>query len=331
MRTRKDLLAMLLAVAIAGPAAGANSYFVERPDVKAFIDAMVAAHSFDRAELENIIGAAVYQPHIIELMTRPAEAKPWFEYRPIFLTDDRIQLGIEFWERNSAVLEQAETRFGVDPAVVVAVIGVETKYGRVLGSHRVIDALMTLAFDYPKRGGEFQGYLEQFLLLVRQEELDALELKGSYAGAMGMGQFMPGSYLEYAVDFDGDGIRNMWSNNSDVIGSVANYLNRHGWKAGGPVADPVRDAAGLQRPISNPGLRPVYPLSQMRDWGYAPVSEFEDDSLLATLISLEGRNGTEHWLGFQNFYAITRYNHSPLYAMAVYQLSREIEDQRRQR
>ncbi len=327
MRIGRTLLAIVFAIAISNPLAAANGYFVERQDVKAFIDAMVAAHGFERAELENIIGDAVYQPRIIELMTRPAEAKPWFEYRPIFLTDDRIQFGVEFWQQNDETLKQAEARFGVDPAVVVAVIGVETKYGRILGNHRVIDALMTLAFDYPKRGREFQGYLEQFLVLTRQEEMDALELKGSYAGAMGMGQFMPGSYLEYAVDFDGDGIRNLWSNHSDVIGSVANYLSRHGWSAGEPVAEPVRSDVGTPRPLKEPGLKPVYPLSQMRDWGYIPVTDFSDDSLLATLISLENRDGMEHWLGFQNFYVITRYNHSPLYAMAVYQLSREIEDQ----
>jgi len=319
----------VFAIAISNPLSAANGYFIERPDVKAFVDAMVAAHGFDRTELESIIGDAVYQPRIIELMTRPAEAKPWFEYRPIFMTDDRVQLGVEFWEQNDEILKQAQARFGVDPAVVVAVIGVETKYGRILGNHRVIDALMTLSFDYPKRGREFQGYLEQFLVLVRQEKMDALELKGSYAGAMGMGQFMPGSYLEYAVDFDGDGIRNLWNNHSDVIGSVANYLSRHGWSAGGPVADPVRSDVDTQRPIEKPGLKPVYPLGQMRDWGYIPVTDFSDDSLLATLISLENPDGMEHWLGFQNFYVITRYNHSPLYAMAVYQLSREIEDQRR--
>ncbi len=328
MRIGRNLLVMLFVAALSNPVAAASGYFIERQEVKAFIDAMVATHGFERAELETIIGAATYQPRIIELMTRPAEAKPWFEYRPIFLTDDRIQLGVEFWNQNNTILNQAKARFGVDPAVVVAVIGIETKYGRVLGNHRVIDALMTLAFDYPKRGREFEGYLEQFLILVRREHMNPLDLMGSYAGAMGMGQFMPGSYIEYAVDFDGDGIRDLWGNHSDVIGSVANYLSRHGWEAGGPIADPVRDNAGSQRLIEKPGLKPVYPLSQMRDWGYSPVSDFSDDSLLSTLISLENRDSMEQWLGFQNFYVITRYNHSPLYAMAVYQLSRAIKDQR---
>lgn len=324
MHFRSSLvIACVIALLLSSPSTAQTSNFLSRADVQAFVNAMVATHDFQRTEVETLLGAAVYQPRIIKLMTTPAESKPWFEYRPIFLTDERARMGAEFWKRNAATLEQAHERFGVDPAVIVAVIGVETKYGRIMGTYRVIDALMTLAFEYPRRGQEFQRYLEHFLVLVNQEELDGRELLGSYAGAMGMGQFMPGSYLEYAIDFNGDGVRDLWASETDVIGSVANYLSQHGWARGGPIADPVRGTNGEQRPLSDPGLRPVYPLRQMREWGYEPTSEY-DDGLLATLISLENGSGLEHWLGFQNFYAITRYNHSPLYAMAVYQLSREI-------
>jgi membrane-bound lytic murein transglycosylase B len=259
-------------------------------------------------------------------MSKPAEKRlQWYEYRKIFLTQSRIDGGVEFWHRNADALRDAARVFGVAPQIIIAIIGVETRYGSNTGRHRVIDALSTLAFDYPARSPFFTSELEQYLLLGREEKIDLLATTGSYAGAMGYSQFIPSSYREYAVDFDGDGRRDLWHSPRDIIASVANYFHLHGWQAGQPVAVPakVQTTAGKLQSILDLGYEPRTTLGALRADGITPQRKYPDDQQ-AALLRYEQENGPEYWLGFPNFYVITRYNHSPLYAMAVYQLSEEI-------
>ncbi len=286
---------------------------------------------------------ARYQQRIIDAINRPYEAKPWKAYQPIFVTPERIRGGVAFWRDNAALLARAQAAYGVPPEIIVAIIGVETNYGGNLGSHRVIDALSTLGFSYPKRADFFRAELEEFLLLTRDEQVDARTAKGSYAGAVGKPQFIPSSYRAYAVDFDDDGRRDLWASNADVVGSVGNYLAQHGWRRGQPVAAEAELAQGRPIGIAIAKKRPAVPettLTQLAAAGVvtlpgdgarsgpAVVLDGIDDDTRAALIELDGRE-SEYWLGFDNFYAITRYNHSNLYAMAVYQLSREIARQYR--
>ncbi len=299
----------------------------ELPAVRDFISEMVARYNFDNTTLNRLFERVNLHPEIIDTMTRPAEAKPWHEYRNIFLTQARIDGGVEFWREQRAALERAKAEYGVDPAIIVAIIGVETRYGTRTGTYRVIEALSTLAFQYPKRAPFFRTQLMEYLLLTRQEGFDPLELKGSYAGAMGLPQFMPSSFREFAVDLDKDGRRDLWNNPADAIGSVANYLARHDWQPGEPIAIAVR-LTNDAKPDSlvDAGLKPTLPFNRVWSAGLLSDQKIPGDSLTAVL-RLEGETGPEYWLGLQNFYAITRYNHSPLYAMAVYQLSQAITAQ----
>ena len=292
-----------------------------------FTAQMVRKHGFDRREVDALIGKARYQQEIIDAIRRPWEAKPWYRYRPIFLTPERIAAGAEFWRANRDILDRAQREFGVAPAVVVAIIGVETNYGGNLGRHRVIDALTTLGFSYPKRADFFRKELESLLLLARSESIDVTDLKGSYAGAVGMPQFIPSSYRAYAVDFDGDGRRDLWNSRADVIGSVASYLARHGWRPREPVAQRARVRGGVPARIPVAEKKPKKPnieVSRLRDAGIEPIGPMAG-SKRATFVRLEAPED-EYWLGYTNFYVITRYNHSNLYAMAVFQLSQRIEE-----
>ena len=304
----------------------AASNYSAQPQVQVFIDRMVNEHGFERSELINVLDKAEHREDILELMRKPAEkTKPWFEYRKIFLTQSRIDGGVSFWKENADLLKQAAEAFGVAPQIIVAIIGVETRYGSNTGRHRVLDALATLAFDYPPRSQFFTGELEQYLILAREEDIDILTTTGSYAGAMGYGQFIPSSYRHYAVDFDEDGKRDLWTSKADIIGSVANYFKEHGWTAGTPVAVLADVQGNDYQTVLEIGYKPNTVLDAMRHDGITPRIPLPDE-LLAALIAFEQENGPEYWLGFNNFYAITRYNHSPLYAMAVYQLSEEIRD-----
>jgi membrane-bound lytic murein transglycosylase B len=291
---------------------------------------MVRKHGFDKASLNELLGKARYRQEIIDAIRRPWEAKPWYKYRDVFLTEKRIAGGAEFMRANRDLLDRAERRFGVPPEIIAAIIGVETNYGNNLGKHRVIDALTTLGFSYPKRAGFFRKELESFLLLTRDERLDALSMVGSYAGAVGMPQFIPSSYRAYAVDFDGDGRRDLWESRADVIGSVASYLARHGWRSGEPVALPLEVPGRIPKGIPVVEKKPARPelrVSTLRRAGLA-VSDGVSDEQKVNLIRLQSPQD-EFWLGMANFYVITRYNHSNLYAMAVHQLSREISEQYR--
>ncbi len=297
--------------------------YTVREDVQAYIEELVAEHQFDPVELNELLRRAQRKDSILEAIARPAERTlKWHEYRRIFLKAPRIRQGLEFWDRNEATLARAQERYGVPPEYVVAILGVETRYGRITGSYRVLDALMTLGFDYPPRSKFFRRELTEFLLLAREEGKSPLDLKGSYAGAMGYGQFIPSSFRAYAVDFDGDGLRDIWTSEEDAIGSVANYFSRHGWRQDQPVVLRVEVAGSGADKVANDTLRPKLSAADLDELGVdVDGLEFEGP---AALFRMELEDAPEYWLGLNNFYVITRYNRSRLYALAVYQLGQEI-------
>jgi len=296
----------------------------KRADVKKFIKHMVKKHKFNSAELDDLFEHVVIKKKIIKAITRPAEAKPWYQYRKIFLTDKRVNGGVKFWEQNASVLQRAYNKFGVPPEIIIAIIGVESLYGKHKGTYRLMDSLSTLAFDYPKRSKFFRGELEQYLLMAREEKVDALTLKGSYAGAMGKPQFIASSFRSYAIDFDADGKRDLWDNSTDVIGSVANYFNKHKWIKGQPITSPAKLKTSKQtKAWVKKGIKPKIKVATLIKNGVTIEDELPHDEK-AALLELELKDGHEYWVGMPNFYVITRYNHSQLYAMAVYQLSQEI-------
>jgi membrane-bound lytic murein transglycosylase B len=322
------LRAALTCLAISLPAAPCLANIADRPDVQSFIQQMAKRPGFDRNELERVFRQTDILDKVLDAMSKPYEAKPWHQYRKLFLTDARIQGGLTFWSNNTAALNDASRRYGVPPEIIVAIIGIETSYGQNTGSYRVIDALSTLTFAYPKRAEFFRKELESFLVLSKQEGIDPLLPKGSYAGAMGLPQFMPSSYLSFAADLDGDHKRNIWSNPADAIASVANYFSRNGWRTGEPVAYRATVEGERYYSLINRDLRPSHTLAQLKTLGARPTDAKLPGSTKAKLLSLEGETGPEFWLTLQNFYAITRYNHSPLYAMAAHQLSRELQARR---
>jgi len=300
----------------------------QRPEVQAFIDEMTARHGFDRDELGAIFEQVRMKQKIIDAITRPAESKPWYQYRPIFVTKTRISEGVKFWNENEADLKRAQEVYGVPPEIIVAILGVETRYGRHKGGWRVLDSLSTLAFAYPKRAKFFRSELEQYLLLAREEALDPLTIKGSYAGAMGKAQFISSSYRHYAVDFDGDGKRDLWNNTTDAIGSVANYFKRHNWQPGEPVGSYAMVGSNRIARLLKAGIKPHMPVKEFRKQGVTALTPLPPEAL-AALIAFDKKVGRpDYWLGLNNFYTITRYNHSPLYAMAVYQLGQAISKER---
>jgi len=298
----------------------------QRDDVKQFIDQMVEQHQFEKQSLLTLFSQVKLQKRVEKAIASPAEAKPWYKYRSIFLTTSRTEGGVEFWKENADVLAETEKRFGVPPEIITAIIGVETRYSKHTGGFRVIDSLSTLAFNYPKRSKFFRKELEQFLLLCREEEANPLELTGSYAGAMGIPQFMPSSFRHYAADFDGDGKKDIWKNTSDVIASVANYFTIHGWQKGAPVAFPVSVEGEQYKEVIGNSLKPKRTLAELQSHGVNIGESTLPLDTTARLLSLKQKNSTEEWAVLTNFYVITRYNHSDHYAMAVYQLSQEIKN-----
>ena len=291
-----------------------------------FVDYTVQTYGVDPAVVRKALAQAQFKQSIIDAMTRPAEkVRNWGSYRPIFLNDSRIDGGRAFYAENRATLDRVAAQTGVPAEYIVAIIGVETSYGRITGKYRVLDALYTLAFGYPKRAPFFAGELAQLFALGRDEGIDVTTLTGSYAGAMGWGQFMPSSYRNWAKDGDGDGHRELIADKDDVFASIANYFVVHGWQRGGPVvarAARAPDAEDFQ-PDS---LDPVYPLSMLGQKGYRPQpgEPVPAAGNGATLLTLEGDTGKEYWLGYRNFYVISRYNHSPMYSLAVHQLAQAI-------
>lgn len=288
------------------------------------MDRMVEQHGFDRQELNRVMSHARKRHDILEKISRPAErVLTWGEYRKIFLTGKRIQGGVDFWKRNHAALKRAEAEYGVPAEIIISIIGVETFYGRITGKDKVLDALYTLGFYYPKRSAFFLRELEEFLLLAREEDIDPRLPKGSYAGAMGLGQFMPDSYRNFAVDFDNDGKRDIWHNEVDAIGSVANYIARHKWQPGQAITFQVQGVTSVHQSFIDAGMKPSIALNDLRQAGISVPGDLPDN-MLSSLVELETAAGMEYWLGLPNFYAITRYNHSNMYAMAVFQLSQEV-------
>ena len=305
-----------------------------------FVRETAAKYAIAPATIEATLAQAQFLDSVVSLMSRPAErVKPWSEYRPNFITATRIDNGRAFLATHRAELERVQARTGVPAEIIVAIIGVETSYGGFTGKTRVLDALYTLAFRYPRSGNPqraayeykrelfFRDELAQLFALGREENLDIVKLTGSYAGAMGLGQFMPSSYREFAVDGDGDGRRDLFNDYDDVFSSIANYFlkkggERGGWVPGGAVVARAELQPGFAE--FNPETwTPDYTLAELAQRGYRPLEPVAADAT-ATLVSLEGSDGRQYWLGFQNYYAITRYNNSKMYAMAVYQLSQAI-------
>ena len=326
MRMRRWIAGLLCGFA---PAAwSADGPLDEVPAVRTFMRDVESRHGFDRDWLRSIFRDARRRQSILDAFSRPAEAKPWHAYREIFVTPARIRQGMEFAREHRAVLDRVASRFGVPPEIVAAIIGVETFYGRYTGSYRVIDALSTLAFFAPRRNSFFRRELEEYLLMLSEENRASADLMGSYAGAIGVPQFIPSSYRAYAVDFDGDGRRDLAGSVEDAMGSVGSYLHLHGWEAGETVAIPLA-AADPRRADELAGeLEPKRRWPELEEVGLRPAQgrRAPDPDTPLTLVRLDGAGGPEYWAGFRNFYVITRYNRSALYAMAVHQLAVEIRN-----
>ena len=294
------------------------------PGFAAYVEQLQEEHGFSSEQLSGWFSGVARQDRVLELIARPAEKTlEWHQYKRIFLSAERAAQGAEFWRTQADVLARMERAYGVDPAMVVAILGVETRYGKHTGIFPVLDSLATLAFDYPPRSKFFRNELTEFLLLAREEGVDPTGIKGSYAGAMGYGQFIPSSYRAYAVDFDGDQVRDIWNNAEDAIGSVANYFARHGWEPDGPVvASAVVEGGAFKAWVNEPGP-PKRTVGELEAKGFVPVTQV-DGGRKAKALELMGEDGPLYWTAFQNFYVITRYNRSALYAMAVHDLSEAV-------
>ena len=302
------------------------SHDIHRPNIQAFIENMTTKHNYDKKELSNILLNSISQEKILSAISRPAEKTlTWNEYRNIFLKKERINAGAKFWKEHQITLNKISEQTGVNIEILVGIIGVETYFGRITGGYRVIDALTTLAFDYPKRSPFFTKELEAFLLLTKEEKMDPFDATGSYAGAMGSPQFMPSSYRAYAVDSDGDGKRDIWNNWSDVIGSIANYFIAHGWQKDNEVIVPVFEsgiiaAEGIT--IKN-GLKATETITSLKSRGISFDTNMKQNHP-AELLHLEQKNSNDYWVAMHNFFVITKYNHSIMYGLAVHQLGQEI-------
>ncbi len=298
-----------------------------KPEVEKFIAQMVRQHQFEEPALRQMLSQLKINDGVVKAINAPATSKPWYEFKNLFITPTRTSGGVDFWNQNAEQLKRARDIYGVPEEIIVAIIGIETIYGKRMGSFRVIDALYTLAFEMPERASYFQGELEQFLLLTRENGLDPQTVKGSFAGAIGMPQFMPTSYRRFAVDFDSDGKIDLWDNVPDIIGSVANYLHYFGWVAGQPIVVPARISGTEYKDIIEKGFKPHLTLTQLLPKGVEPTDAMPAE-LIAGLFALELEQGQEYWLAFNNFYVITRYNRSKNYAMAVYLLANAITRER---
>ena len=299
------------------------------PEVNAFVARMAREHGFDAVELGRLFSDLQPNQTIIKAFSAPSTARPWSYFRELYVTQSRIEGGLAFWNQNAELLKKARMTYGVPEEIIVSIIGVETIYGQYTGSFRIVDALYTLGFEVPRRSQFFQGQFEHFLLLTRDNHIDLKTATGSYAGAMGLPQFMPSSYRQYAVDFDGDGRVDLWNSVADAVGSVANYLNRFGWEEGKQIVLPARVSTTETEKLERLGVKPALTLAQLRSRGVEADGEIADN-IDAGFFTLEAEQGPEYWLSLKNFYVITRYNRSNNYAMAVYQLAREIEKQRRE-
>jgi membrane-bound lytic murein transglycosylase B len=291
-----------------------------------FLDRMVAEHDFDRAALGEVLESAVIDETVLAAISRPAErVVPWYEYRGIFLNDRRIDAGVSFWREHTDLLAEVAARYGVEPQMILAIVGIESLFGERMGRYRVLDSLSTLAFAYPPRASFFASELEAFLITSREEGPEFLNALGSYAGAMGAGQFISSSYRAYAVDGDGDGRRDLWEDWDDILPSVANYFARHGWRSGELVAVPASRSRDSAAGEPGNGLDLNETVASLFADGYAFEADLESETP-AMIMGLEAdADSKEYWVGFHNFRVITRYNRSVKYALAAYQLSQAIE------
>lgn len=320
---RRTSIAVLCLVALVAASALAAPPRPLRPEIAEFIEEMAAKHQYDRAVLRRAFAEVRPRPGILRAMAAPGTARPWHVFRARYIDDARIAAGVRFWRQHAAVLGRAAREFGVPEEIIVATIGVETLYGRDMGSFNVLEALTTLAFDYPPRAGFFRGELEQFLLLAREARLDLMRVRGSYAGAIGIPQFLPSSYRTYAVDYDRDGAVDLVGSPSDAVGSVANYYRAFGWETGGAVAVRATAGEGTLEALAGGDIKPHVRIAELKRRGVMPLIPLSDEAAV-TVFPLEIESGTQYWLGLQNFYVITRYNRSINYAMVVHELAREL-------
>ncbi|MFZ2541424.1 MAG: lytic murein transglycosylase B [Gallionella sp.] len=309
-----------LAVSFAGPSASA----VTLPGIPEFIDEMVVRHHFNRVELEMVFDNAQHLPAVIEAILRPATSKPWLEYRAAFVNPQRVRYGLEFWKKYLKTLRRAEKEFNVPQEIIIALIGVETIYGINKGTFRTLDALTTLAFDFPRRKEFFRSELENYLLLARDQQLDLNTILGSYAGALGIPQFMPSSYRSYAVDFNGNQKVDLLNEPADAIGSVANYLKNYGWINSTPIA--VRAKVAEKAWVGE--ITAQRPIAAWKAVGIVPQKILPQDQP-ARLLDFTVAEGKELWLVLNDFEVITRYNNSDFYAMTVFQLAEELKAARK--
>ncbi len=324
MKTLSNLICFLLAALLSFNCLGEIK---QQDAVNDFIKKMVSEHQFNQQQLQELFQQVEIKDKILETIAAPAEGISWHKYRKIFMTDSRIKGGVKYWQENEKALSSVQQQYGVPAEIIVAIIGVETRYGGNTGNHRVIDALSTLAFAYPKRSKFFLSELENFLILCREEDMDPLDPTGSYAGAMGVPQFMPSSYRAYAADFDGDKFRDIWNNQGDTIASVANYFTVHHWQKDKDITFPVSAVPKIYKQALTPGLKPDITVGELNTFGVRTPVDLDAETKVK-LLAFTTEGDDELWVGLDNFYVITRYNHSPLYAMAVFQLSQAIRKEK---
>ncbi len=323
----KTLILISLSLLCLGTTAIADDELVKRPEVKQFINKMVKKHNFNREELREAFQKAKIEQKIIDSMNKQYEALPWYKYKKLFLDESRIEKGVQFWQNNKKALDKAEEKFGVPPEIIVAIIGVETRYGAYTGNIPVLNSLATLAFAYPRRAEFFTKELEQYLLLAKEQGFDLNKTTGSFAGAMGKPQFIPSSYRNYAIDFDGDGVADLFNSNTDVIGSVANYFYKHRWQKNAPIAlQATISGDSFKEKLAN-SRKPIvkYNIAELTQLGIRVNPEIDPNTKLSIIgFDVDNKEKAEYWVGFQNFYVITRYNLSNNYAMAVNLLAEQI-------
>jgi len=325
---RSQLAFLLIVMFLLGYPTGPAAAQKLSVDIEAFIHAMVYKHGFKRQELTRIFRDVQLKPRVLEVIKAPTTAKPWHEFRSIIVTRERIDRGAKFWGIHEKVLERASADYGVPPEIIVATIGVESQYGHHIGGFRVIDALTTLAFQYPPRADFFRGELEELMLLTRETGLNPLRVRGSYAGAIGIPQFMPSSYRKYAKDFDGDGKPDLVNSVPDAVVSIANYYRSFGWRTGEAVAVRAETDASGAKVVNSNDVEPRITVADLQQQGIKPLTPVAG-TMLAAPFSVEAKDGTEYWLGLNNFYVITRYNRSINYALAIHELAQELLSEKR--